>query len=110
MSDFNYLPCIAVSALVLAISYASSGQAREIANCGESAGYGAYLSNGNLGPQGNFIEDSFSGSRVVLEAEEDPDTGKTSVDVIFHQSGVAYRSSEACFVVYLRILLRPLIT
>ena len=28
--------------------------AEVITTCGESKGYGAYLRNGNLGPQGNF--------------------------------------------------------
>ena len=73
---------------------ASSANAKVIAKCGGSAGYSAYLRNGVLGPQGNFVQDGFSKSRIVLEAEQNSSTGKTKVDVIFHNSGKAYRASD----------------
>ena len=31
----------------------------------------------------------------MLEAGEDPDTGKTAVDVVFYNSGTPYRASES---------------
>jgi hypothetical protein len=72
-----------------------------ITQCGESSGYAAWLSNGILGdqgnilgPQGNFVEDGFSGSQIVLEAIQDPDSGEIAVDVVFWNSGTPYRASE----------------
>ena len=40
------------------------------------------------------MEDGFSGSKIVLEASQDPDSGKTAVDVVFWNSGTPYRASE----------------
>ena len=71
-----------------------SADAKVITTCGESNGYGAYLSNGNLGPQGNFKKDGFSGSKIVFEENQDADTGETKVDVIFYNSGTPYRASK----------------
>tara|TARA_B110000977_G_C10897563_1_gene423915 strand:- start:104 stop:580 length:477 start_codon:yes stop_codon:yes gene_type:complete len=73
---------------------ASSAHAKVIAKCGGSAGYSAYLRNGVLGPQGNFVQDNFGKSRIVFEAEQNASTGETKVDVIFHNSGKAYRASD----------------
>ena len=85
---------ITVSIFVLVLCLVSPVRAGVITTCGESSGYGAYLRNGNLGPQGNFVEDGFSGSKIVLEASQDPDSGKTAVDVVFWNSGTPYRASE----------------
>ena len=68
--------------------------AEVITTCGESKGYGAYLRNGNLGPQGNFTPDGFRGSKITLEGEQDSGTGKTKVDVVFFNSGTPYRASK----------------
>jgi len=73
---------------------AGTARAKVITNCGASSGYVAYLKNGNLGPQGNFTKDGFRGSKIVLEAAQNPDTGKTIVDVIFFNSGKPYRASK----------------
>ena len=68
--------------------------AKVVTTCGESNGYGAYLRNGNLGPQGNFIKDGFRGSKIVLELNKNANTGKLKVDVIFYNAGSPYRASK----------------
>ena len=82
------------SVLGLLTISAVSAHANVITTCGESNGYGAYLSNGNLGPQGNFVKDGFSGSKIIFEADQNADTGETKVDVIFYNSGTPYRASK----------------
>jgi len=82
------------SVLGLLILPTVSAHAEVITTCGESNGYGAYLKNGNLGPQGNFEKDGFAGSKIVFEADQNADTGETNVDVIFYNSGTPYRASE----------------
>ena len=82
------------SVLGLLTLSAVSAHANVITTCGESNGYGAYLSNGNLGPQGDFRKDGFKGSKIVFEATHNADTGETKVDVVFYNSGTPYRASE----------------
>ena len=79
---------------VFAVFLSSAANAEVIAKCGASKGYGAYLRNGVLGPQGDFVQDGFSASKIVLEANQDANTGKTDVDVIFYNSGTPYRASK----------------
>ena len=69
------------SVLGLLTALTVSAHAKVITTCGESNGYGAYLRNGNLGPQGNFKKDGFRGGKIVFEANRNADTGKTKVDV-----------------------------
>jgi hypothetical protein len=71
-----------------------AANAKVIAKCGASKGYAAYLRNGVLGPQGDFSQDGFSGSEIVLEANQNADSGKTEVDVIFYNAGTPYRASN----------------
>jgi len=87
-----FIKLLTVLGLLTALTV--SAHAKVIATCGESNGYGAYLRNGNLGPQGNFKKDGFRGSKIVFEAEQDADSGKTKVDVIFYNSGQPYRASK----------------
>ena len=68
--------------------------AKVIAQCGESKGYAAYLSNGVVGSQGDFTKDGFGGSKIVLEASQNADSGKTEVDIIFSNAGTPYRASK----------------
>ncbi len=79
---------------VYALANTSLAHAKVIAKCGESNGYAAYLSNGVLGPQGDFSQDGFSGSKIILEARQNADSGKTEVDVIFYNGGTPYRASK----------------
>ena len=88
----NLKMSIIATSLILLLS--SSVSARTITTCGESSGFGAYLSNGNLGPQGNFSKDGFSGSKIVLESTHSASSGKTSADVVFYNSGTPYRASK----------------
>ena len=81
-----------IGAFVLANT--SSVNAKAIAKCGESNGYAAYLRNGVLGSQGDFTQDGFRGSKIVLEAVQNADSGKTKVDVIFYNAGTPYRASK----------------
>jgi len=87
-----FIKLLTVLGLLTALTV--SAHAKVIATCGESNGYGAYLRNGNLGPQGNFKKDGFRGSKIVFEAEQDADSGKTKVDVTFYNSGQPYRASK----------------
>jgi hypothetical protein len=89
----NYLIKL-FSVLGLLTALTVPAHAKVITTCGESNGYGAYLRNGNLGPQGNFNKDGFKGSKIVFEANQNADTGKTKVDVIFYNSGKPYRASK----------------
>ena len=94
----NYCPkalTLSIALFSAAFSFvASTANAKVITNCGGSSGYAAYLRNGVLGSQGNFKQDRFTESKIVLEAEQNSSTGKTEVDVIFYNAGKAYRASE----------------
>ena len=68
---------------------------KTITQCGESKGVSIYLKNGVFGDLGGFKDDGFGGSKIVLEAVEDPDSGNTKVDVIFFNGNTPYRASEA---------------
>lgn len=72
----------------------SAANARTITECGESKGFAAYLRNGVLGPQGDFSQDGFSGSKIVLEARQNASDGKTEVDIVFYNGGTPYRASK----------------
>ena len=73
---------------------ASTANAKVIAQCGASTGYVAYLRNGVLGSQGDFAQDRFTESKIVLEAQQNSSTGDTEVDVIFINAGTPYRASD----------------
>lgn len=72
----------------------SVASARTITECGESKGFAAYLRNGVLGPQGDFSQDGFSGSKIILEAKQNASDGKTEVDIVFYNGGTPYRASK----------------
>jgi hypothetical protein len=80
--------------LCFLICLPSFSHASVVAECGASKGKGLYLKNGVLGDQGEFIDDGFSGSKIVLEAVEGSGTEKAKVDVIFYQGATPYRASE----------------
>ncbi len=79
---------------MLLFTLVGTANAKVIAQCGESKGYAAYLSNGVVGPQGDFSRDGFGGSKIVLEANQNANSGETTVDIVFYNAGTPYRASK----------------
>ena len=78
----------------MSLFFITGAYADVITTCGESKGYGAYLRNGVLGPQGDFSKDGFGGSKIILEADQNSSSGETTVDIVFYNGGTAYRASK----------------
>ena len=84
-----------IIAFYILILTPSISYSKVVAQCGESKGKSVYLKNGVLGDLGGIKDDGFSGSKIILEANHDANSGKTKVDVIFYQGNTPYRASSA---------------